>query len=46
MATTSTTGSTLLQPLSNAVQLPIDQLLLCVCSGIPHSVPSYSSLYL
>ncbi|PNJ52203.1 MBOAT2 isoform 9, partial [Pongo abelii] len=25
MATTSTTGSTLLQPLSNAVQLPIDQ---------------------
>lgn len=26
MATTSTTGSTLLQPLSNAVQLPIDQV--------------------
>uniref|UniRef100_A0A1Y7VNY8 Membrane bound O-acyltransferase domain containing 2 n=1 Tax=Mus musculus TaxID=10090 RepID=A0A1Y7VNY8_MOUSE len=41
MATTSTTGSTLLQPLSNAVQLPIDQMLLCVCFGIPLSVSDY-----
>ncbi|XP_014445267.1 lysophospholipid acyltransferase 2 [Tupaia chinensis] len=31
MATTSTTGSTLLQPLSNAVQLPIDQVNFVVC---------------
>uniref|UniRef100_A0A5F8GUE0 Membrane bound O-acyltransferase domain containing 2 n=1 Tax=Monodelphis domestica TaxID=13616 RepID=A0A5F8GUE0_MONDO len=29
--TTSTTGSTLLQPLSNAVQLPIDQVNFVVC---------------
>ncbi|XP_036118582.1 lysophospholipid acyltransferase 2 isoform X3 [Molossus molossus] len=31
MATTSTTGSTLLQPLSNAVQLPIDQVNFVAC---------------
>ncbi|XP_062934302.1 lysophospholipid acyltransferase 2 isoform X2 [Cynocephalus volans] len=31
MATTSTTGSTLLQPLSNALQLPIDQVNFVVC---------------
>ncbi|XP_066091455.1 lysophospholipid acyltransferase 2 isoform X2 [Saccopteryx bilineata] len=31
MATTSTTGSTFLQPLSNAVQLPIDQVNFVVC---------------
>ncbi|XP_058524286.1 lysophospholipid acyltransferase 2 isoform X1 [Ochotona princeps] len=31
MATTSTTGSTLLQPLSNAMQLPIDQVNFVVC---------------
>ncbi|KAM9201537.1 lysophospholipid acyltransferase 2 isoform 2-T2 [Dugong dugon] len=31
MATTSTTGSTLLQPLSNATQLPIDQVNFVVC---------------
>ncbi|XP_054945007.1 lysophospholipid acyltransferase 2 isoform X3 [Physeter macrocephalus] len=31
MATTSTTGSTLLQPLSNVVQLPIDQVNFVVC---------------
>ncbi|XP_062064908.1 lysophospholipid acyltransferase 2 isoform X2 [Lepus europaeus] len=31
MAATSTTGSTLLQPLSNAVQLPIDQVNFVVC---------------
>ncbi|KAK2505774.1 hypothetical protein MC885_019113 [Smutsia gigantea] len=31
MATTSTAGSNLLQPLSNTVQLPIDQVNFVVC---------------
>lgn len=40
MATTSTTGSTLLEPLSNAVQLPIDQVPEAPCWHRALAAPS------